>query len=94
MLCTLLTACATGSGHENFKAFMQRNVGKSIYDPSAYKNYYRDTFVTKKKLTNGNIEEEYESVKNCQVFFEIDNSTKKIVRWRYEGTEQDCSIVP
>lgn len=47
-------------------------------------------------LANGNIEEEFKSGTRhkCRVYFEIDKSTERVVGWRYEGSEDDCVILP
>jgi len=95
-LCAVLTACASGRGHQNFKNIMQLEVGKSADAPYAYRNHYRERRIASRTLPNGNIEEEYRSGRgpHCRVYFEIDEAAGKIVNWRYEGTEQDCVIVP
>ena len=92
--CASVTACASGRGHENLVDRMQSEVGLSVNDPSAYRNYYHNRYVTEIKLPDGNIEEEYRSVKNCRVFFTLNSDRGEIVAWRYEGSDEDCAIVP
>lgn len=91
-----LTACASGRAHQNFKNIMQLEVGKPVNHPYLTRNEYPGRRVASRVLPNGNIEEEFKAGigLRCRVFFEIDNQAKKIVGWRYEGTEQDCAIVP
>ncbi len=83
-----------GSGHENFKKIMQSQVGKSANDPYIDRNHYRSRRVAVKELPNGNLEEQYDLIHNCPVFFEIDKAAERIVGWRYEGGAQDCIVVP
>ncbi|MGC2518413.1 MAG: hypothetical protein WA373_04820 [Burkholderiales bacterium] len=75
---------------------MQAEVGKNADDRYAYRNHYRRLFVAEKKLSNGNIEEQYRGGRSpdCHVYFEIDRVARKIVNWRYEGSEDDCAITP
>jgi hypothetical protein len=47
-----------------------------------------------KTLFNGNIENQYRYRGTCRYFFEVDPKTRKIVGWRFEGSERDCEIVP
>ena len=63
-------------------------------DPNALRNRYGRFRAGVKELPNGNVEEQYDFVRNCPVYFEIDKVTRKIVNWRYEGTEKDCRITP
>lgn len=95
VLCTSLSACATGRAHENFKKVMDRQVGKSADDPGAYLVYYKERRVGATMLPNGNSEEKYRAGRDpCRVYFQVDKATRKIIGWRYEGSEQNCVIVP
>lgn len=95
VLCASLWACATGVAHENFKKAMDRQVGKNADDPGAYLVYYRRLHVSTTLLPNGNTEEQYRAGRDpCRVYFEVDKASRKIVGWRYEGTQEDCAIVP
>ena len=51
-------------------------------------------FVARRDLPNGNFENEYSFRGTCRYIFEYDPPTRKIVAWRFEGSEQDCAIVP
>jgi len=82
-----------GTGHENFKSFMARDVGKSADDPDTYRNRYRSRLVGTRQLPDGNVEEQF-ARGSCPVFFEINRRTNTIAGWRYEGTEENCVIVP
>lgn len=96
-LCMSLTACAgSRSAHENFKITMQLDVGRSLDDPYIFRNRVRSLYVGARLLPNGNVEEEFDAGRGptCRVFFEIDNKARKVVGWRYIGTEADCGIVP
>lgn len=96
ILCASLVACASGGSHENFMNIMQLQVGKSTDNPYLTRNRYPDRRVDSRVLQNGNVEEEFQAGHKlrCRVFFEIDNKAAKIVGWRYEGSSEDCAIVP
>jgi len=97
MFAMSLSACFPGSAHQNFIDTMQLEVGKSTEDPYAFINHYSDLLVTIRKLPNGHLEQEIKISRrrgNCHVFFEIDEKQRKIVSWRYEGSEEYCAIVP
>ena len=91
-------ACAspTEISHQNFKHIMQLDVGRSVDDPYNYRNQYPNRRFRTGELVNGNVEEGFRSGRGhrCAVFFESDKTTRKIVAWRYEGTKEDCAIVP
>lgn len=97
VLCMSLTACAaSGGAHQNFKSIVQADVGRSLNDPYIYRNRSRNLYIATRPLPNGNVEEEFRGGRGptCRVFFEIDNKARKIVGWRYTGTEGDCAVVP
>ena len=75
---------------------MQGNVGRSLDDPYIYRNRSRSLYVGANQLPNGNVEEEFRAGRGstCRVFFEIDKQARKVVRWRYIGTQGDCAVVP
>ncbi len=90
-----LAACAAGSAHQNFKNIMSGQIGKDADSPSARAARNPANLTGVKTLPNGNIEEAYTKNRGaCRHYFEIDQSTRKIVGWRYEGSQQDCVIVP
>ncbi len=89
-----LPSCSSVTPHENFKSHMQFNVGKRADDPSSYLSRYPQRIAGSRTLANGNIETEYRRSDTCRVFFEIDDKTRIIVGWRFEGSERDCEIVP
>ena len=75
---------------------MQGNVGRTTSDAYVYRNRNRNLFVTTRHLSNGNIEEEFRGGRGhtCRIFFEINEESQRIVGWRYEGTDDDCAVVP
>ena len=89
-------SCSYLDAHQNYVRARQLQIGRSIDDPYAVRNRYPDRRVGVRALPNGNIEEEFKDGLGlrCRTFFEIDNKAGKIVAWRYEGTKQDCAIVP
>jgi hypothetical protein len=92
----ILCACAVLDAHENFKEIMQGEVGKSVDNPYLTRNQYRNRLVNTRQLANGNVEEEYKTGRGlrCRTFFELDQKSGKVASWRYEGTKDDCAIVP
>ena len=94
VLCVSLTACASGRAHENFKNSVQWDVGKSLDDQSILMNRYPEDQGELVVLPNGNIEQQYRFRRGCTVYFETDKASRKIVGWRYEGTEETCVLVP
>jgi hypothetical protein len=93
-LLVAVAACEAVDPHRNFKDMMQLEVGRSIHDVHAFRNRYPETRTGTKLLPNGNKEEEFKAGRRhrCRVFFEIEPSAGKIVGWRYEGSQRDCSI--
>jgi hypothetical protein len=93
LLVACLSACSSLTPHENFKSHMSRNIGRNIDDPATiWVNPH--ALVASKSLPNGNIENEYRLYGSCRYFFEVDARTRKIVSWRFEGSEHDCIINP
>lgn len=88
----ILTGCLSDPAHKNFMNTMQQNVGKSADDPYVVFNRYAVNRGTLKTLPNGNTEQEWVYRKVCQVFFEIDRTSRKIIAWRFEGSPQTCTI--
>jgi hypothetical protein len=89
-----ISSCSTVSPHENFKAFLQSNIGKAADDPNSDTARYPQLLVQSVELPNGNIENEYQWVKSCKYFYEISKETNVIVGSRYEGSTEDCAITP
>ena len=97
LLSLAIAACAsTDPAQENFKQVMDRQVGKRIDDPDAYPVFYRLREGKSKQLPNGNLLQEYAAGRNqrCQLYFEVDQATRRIVRWSTEGSERNCVIAP
>ena len=96
LVCVSLTACASGGAHENFMNTMQSYVGQNLDDPYLYINRNRNLYVSTRPLANGNVEEEFKGGRRlkCKIFFEVYNKAAKIVGWRYEGSDEDCAIIP
>jgi hypothetical protein len=89
-----LLACASESAQQNFKDWLQQQLGKSVDDPDAYINRYPENRITTRNLPNGNLELKYKGghLLRCTVYFEIDKSSRTIISEHYEGTGQNCSI--
>lgn len=82
------------SPHQNFIDTFNYQVGKNFDDPSVYKPRRR---VKSSTLSSGLLEIEYQHLVRwggCRVFYEVDPVSRKIVNWRFEGTEEACYINP
>ena len=91
ILSVLCVGCFTLDGHQNFINIYSRQVGRSA------DAFYRDQLVSTKTLSNGNIEEKHgaglwRGDQQCFVFFEIDPNSRKILSWRYEGSDDICRV--
>jgi len=93
MLSLFLSACTSTTPHENFKNFMEADVGKKADDPNTQIVRYPQFFSSSRVLANGNKEIEHYYGK-CKYMFEINQESNIIIGWRFEGTEQACAIVP
>ncbi|CAM9967595.1 unnamed protein product, partial [Chrysoparadoxa australica] len=69
-------------------------VGKKADNPATIIARYPQLIVNRRQLANGNVEIELRWVKNCRVFYEVEKGTKVIKRWHFEGSKENCSIVP
>jgi hypothetical protein len=90
---TLLVACASVTPHQNFVAHMEGNIGKRIDDPSAMWVMPQHLLGTS-NLANGDVEYVYRFQGSCRYFFEVDPKSNVMVKWRYEGSDRDCAIMP
>jgi hypothetical protein len=93
VLCVSTGSCARRP-HDNFVHVNQGQVGRLVSHRSYLKNRYPEMFVGAKPLSNGNVEEQFAWNRQCQVYFEIDKASQVVVRWRFEGSEQECSLRP
>lgn len=89
-----LSGCSSLTPHENFKMHMESTLGMNIDSPVEKTGIDPARLISSAILPNGNLENGYEYRGSCKYFFEVDQQTHTIVRWRFEGTEQDCGIVP
>ena len=90
-----LASCAVGCGdrHEVYKKNMSRNVGSTIDKPRFSGSAAPQALVASRRLSNGNIENEYRYfIPGCRTFFEFDPKTRIIVNWRFEGRKEDCIL--
>lgn len=91
----LIGGCiTTTTPHENFKSFMNYNVGKKADDPQTSITRYSNRVLGTTILANGNAEVQYRVAKDCMVYFEVASKSNVIVNWRFEGSEQTCRINP
>lgn len=88
------TSCSSLTPHENFKSLMAHNVGSTIDDPNVIGSTLPKHLMESKTLPSGNIENKYKGRRTCRKFFEFDPKTRVIVGWHFEGSEEDCVIVP
>ena len=95
----MLWACTFGSpadNHERFKRIRQADIGKSADDPNTAVGRLFDNRIGERTLPNGNAEIGFNHAggKYCRYYYEVDRTTKKIVSWRFEGTEKTCWVIP
>lgn len=90
----LFMGCSSTPPHTNFRQIMGSAVGHSIDDPPTQTKAYPQRLVATKILDNGNEERRFLFRRSCSYMLEIDKFTRIIVRWRFEGTEEDCFILP
>ena len=92
LACLMLAGCVTHRGSDRFENLMKIQVGKSIDDPSALRNRNPDLRGSTRKLSNGNSEEQLIFSRDCAALFEIDQATRRIVKWRIDPRrDEDCT---
>jgi hypothetical protein len=80
--------------HENFIMTMKVDIGKNLDNPALSGWMQPARLIDYKTLPNGDIEYAYRFRGNCRYFYEVDPKTRKIIGWRFEGSERDCIINP
>ena len=94
----LFVGCTTVTPHENFKNNLQLYVGLTLNDELGFLENGRARLLSKKMLSNGNLEYRYASASGytppCIIIYEINPERRIIVRADFEGTEKNCHIVP
>lgn len=88
------SSCGSVTPHENFTLHMKSKMGMNFDDPPRVTGINPERFISSKILPNGNLENGYLFRGTCRYFYEIDQKTRKIVGWRFEGSERDCEIAP
>jgi len=73
---------------------MSDNIGMSIDKFNARHSdiELKTIFLSKKKLANGNVENEYKYSGTCHFFYEYNPLTTIIVSWRFTGRKEHCGI--
>src|SRR5882762_5817891 len=94
--CMALAACASvESAHQNFLNINGGMVGKNADAREVQGTRNPETRFQVIRLANGNIEEGYRLSRGaCRYYFEIEESSRKIVGWRYEGSKDACAVWP
>jgi hypothetical protein len=96
LIAVLLDGCANETAHENFKATLERFVGKDI---AHARNFFGSDDIEVKKLPNGHSEYrlttlyKFRGYGPCTKIFEVDPTSQKILRADFVGSAHDC-IVP
>ena len=75
---------------QNFIDGLNSDIGLKLDEVPHNKN----TFIKVVELQNGHQEYWYQYKRTCRYMFEVDPKTQIIVGARYEGREEDCTIVP
>jgi len=72
-LCVAVVSCTLPSARDELGAVMQREVGRTLADPDSYRASHPKLRIGSRKLSNGNLEEEYRAGfrDSCPVFFEV-----------------------
>ena len=87
-------SCSSVTPHDNFKNNMKSNIGRKVDDETSYVARYEGWLVSSYVIENGNVENKYQWRGSCIFYFEINKTTNTIVNWRFEGSADDCAIVP
>ena len=82
----VLSSCSALTPHENFKAHMRSDIGRSVDDPHTWAGP-RFEPINLKELPSGNVENEYEFRGTCRYFFEYNPESRVIVGWHFEGRD-------
>jgi hypothetical protein len=91
---TLASCLSSVTPHQNFIDHGNHNIGSSIDDPRVVGSTNQKNLLGSRTLPNGNVEHSYKWRGSCRKFFEYDPKTRIIVAFRWEGSEQDCEVVP
>jgi len=94
LLISICFGCNTISPHDNFLQALNSSIGRSIDNVPNYQWPHESDLMSSKKIENGNLENRYRYIRSCVLIFEIDSSTRKIVRADFEGKTTDCVINP
>ena len=91
-----LTSCndVSGDPHENFKEIHDWYIDRGMSIDNEWVRSVYGGPVESRRLPNGNIENKYKQRGTCRVFREFNPDTRMIVRWRFEGKTEDCTIHP
>lgn len=95
-----LAACKTvfhserNVAHEYFEYVMTSKIGMLYDDPPSVTGINTEQLMSSNILSNGHMENGYRFSDACVYYFEIDPNTRKILSWRYMGSEEDCAITP
>jgi hypothetical protein len=89
-----LASCSLPSARDELGEVMQREVGKTLQDPDSYRASHPKLRIGSRKLSSGNLEEEYRAGfrDSCPVFFEVERDTGKVVRWHFGEPDDDCIL--
>jgi len=77
-----LVGCVVANPVQNFYSNLYSDVGKKVDNPNIRFNRYSEYITTKKELSSGNIEYEFQWSASCITYFEVDSERSVIVGWR------------
>ena len=90
-----LTSCGSPTDpHENFKTIHDWYIDRGMSIDNEWVTSTYGGLVESRRLPNGNIENKYKKWRTCHKFYEFNPDTRMIVRWRFEGKTEDCTIRP
>lgn len=92
--CNIMPHSETNLAHEYFEYVMTSKIGMNYDDPPSVTGINAEQLMSSNILSNGHLENGYRFSDACVYYFEINPDTRKILSWRYMGSEEDCSITP
>jgi hypothetical protein len=90
-LMALQSSCSSVTPHENFMHHLAVEVGRNIYEIDWNRSAHLLSTVN---LPNGHLLYTYAYTGTCRVMFEVVPETNIISSAKWEGSENDCAIVP
>jgi hypothetical protein len=93
-LLLLAGGCTLMSARDELGEVMRQEIGKTLDDSGSYRASHPKLRIGARKLSNGNVEEEYRAGfrDQCPVFFEVDPATGRALGWHFGTPDDDCIL--